>query len=80
MMFPCPRIQDCVRYLIDIKQSKFYRFGSGPADALSGIPEDKREKAQPSSIEELELSVIKERENIYSKLKIMADDTEEKLA
>lgn len=79
MMFSCPRIQDCVRYLIDIKQSKLNRLNSGLEDLLSGIPEDKREKAQPSFTEEPEFSVIKERENIYSKLKGMADDTEEKL-
>lgn len=44
MMFSCPRIQDCVRYLIDIKQSKLNRLNSGLEDLLSGIPEDKREE------------------------------------
>ena len=59
MMFSCPRIQDCVRYLIDIKQSKLNRLNAGLEELLSGIPEEKREKAQPSFTEEPEFSVIK---------------------
>ena len=51
MMFSCPRIQDCVRYLIDIKQSKLNRLNAGLEELLSGIPEEKREKAQPSFTE-----------------------------